>query len=312
MKSKKITIIISLALLLIAVVLIVLSFFVCNNRTSGILNGLGFGVLGSAIVTFAVSIGEYSNEKRVSLEDYYSEAYSILSSFRKIVYCECNEEKDLLIAFNSECKANKVWEELNLSEFKRKTEARDALLNYYQKANLITKNYTEQQENAIISVRNEKMLDSIEKSIDSYMKASTISLKGLENAYGKINYFTPFGNSKNRNWIYRNIHSKIRDSLNAVIIACFYFEMYRNGELKNNLFAAYDQLKIVTNVFFSEATFDKKDDGYELYKVTATVVSDIDKNLEELRHKIYKIEPEAVEPTVVMMRQINLGVDENV
>lgn len=312
MKSQKITVIISLALLFVACILIGVSFFACNNRTASIFNGLGFGILGSAIVTFAVSIGEYSNEKRLALENYYSEAYGIKVIFNKIVYCECDEEKDLLVAYDAECKVNDMWDKLKMGEMNRKSEAQNALLSYYRKIKMISNDYSEQQIQAIIFTRKTIVIDSIEKSIESYMKVSKVSLKGLENAYGMIDFFTKNGNTKHRAWIYQNIHTEIRNSLQSIIEACYYFEQYKNGDLRGNLFAAYDQLKKVNGIFFSEASLEKAEDGYEFFKVTASIVSDIDSKLEELRYRIYKDNIETVEPTVIMVRHINIGVNENV
>ena len=311
MKGKVFTIKISIALLILSLVFIGISFLVCNNTISLLLNSLGFGILGSCAVTLAVSIGEYHNEKRIALEDYYSEAYRIVGNFSKIRYCDCNEEKDLLIAYEREQKSNKMWNSLFKDQLRNEHTEKDKLIDFYKKNGLCSESYTAKQVEGLIFVRKKIAFDSIDETVDSYLELSKTSLKELENAYGRICFFTKGGNKKYRDDIYKNLHNKLREMLHIIVEASFHFDNYKSGK-ETGIGVVYDKIKELSQKLFEETEMKTTLNGFDYSSVNATFVTQLRESLEDLRSLIYNDEKGEIKPTIIYTKTINRETKENV
>lgn len=311
MKGKVFTIKISIMLLVLSLVLVGISFLVCNDTISLLLNSLGFGILGSCVVTLAVSIGEYHNEKRIALENYYSEAHRVMASFSKLLYFDFNEEMDLLIAYHREQKNNEMWNSLMKSPLKNDQTEKEKLIDYYKKIGLCLKNFNEEQIEAVINARKQISFDRIEETIDSYIKLSNISLKELENAYGHLCFFTKHGKKKYQELIYTDLHNKAREMLHTIIEASFHFNNYKTGK-EASIGIVYDVLKKISPNIFEKTEIKTTANGFDYYSVNAIFVTQLKESLEELRALIYNDEKEKIKPVVIYTTTISRETKENV
>lgn len=98
MKSKVIGVYVSIVLMFIACAIIIV-FSVWVNLFADAMKNIGYGILGSSVVTFVITFSEYFIEKRKALEKYLTAIYDCLKVISNITYTRTVKEKYIIADF---------------------------------------------------------------------------------------------------------------------------------------------------------------------------------------------------------------------
>lgn len=306
MKSKKIGIILSAILLITGIGLIF--FHLCEGKNT-IISNIGIGVLGSGLVTFVISIGEYFVEKKATLEEYFSNALSVLNQLGKIKYHAVTDETRLLVRYVIEKDKTDEFTELMIHS---KEKAYNNLYNYYlsdekYQDHINFKELEEKQLSQIFDIWAEKEIEKIQEVKKSVLIISNIDFHILENTYGKLDFI--FGNknrkiNKNfitRKWIYNNIHEPLRELVNFFKSESFYFCEENSNMMTLDIIV--DRISIINSKIFKKVVNnDVCIDDYVAIKIIFPFFDDTLNKLEILRSKIYHTNPQEIKERIIVSR----------
>lgn len=212
------------------------------------------GVFTSSFVVMIIGIGEYRDEKRKALENYYNKSSAFLQNLKNIDYFDLRHPKDLVQKCFMEETSNKVKKDLNkqidniASQSHNNVKASHEKLEYKEKSKLKQCIWNELDEstkqifkgadakNKYLDMEYNDVMKEYHKNLDIIMK-QYIDIKNLtydevENAYGQLDFFK--GNKKIRNaFIFEKLHKKQRDVWHFIIQEAWLFEQYsaNNGNI---------------------------------------------------------------------------------
>ena len=257
---------------MVSVAIIVFSS-VCKYNV--ILN-IGYGVLGSGIVSFVVTLAEYFTSKREALERYYLAGIAINNLFSK-----CQYENLTRLDF---ALAELKW---NYNTHK--------IVSHATKDDFFTKNYDLIEEICHLldipskELRNDNMitqfLEMFEKRdlklrqvMNQYVFICEYNKYEFENAFGNIYFILDL--KKKQKEIYGNIHNPIQSKHNDLQKSCTHIKGYLSNEITNSpvIYCYLDEaIKSLYDV-------QKNENGIIVYPEFANKILNA---LEKLRCNIY-------------------------
>lgn len=264
MKNKKCTIFITGIVAIIGLVGFIFLQFRCYELI-GIYGGTIFlsdlrqfgivitsGLFTGALLTFAISIYEYKNERKEALEGIYFAAENLEREFSKIKYFLPDEPRKLVCGVFGELEDNESNREFNknlgecILQFKDQQKADEAYDRNYRKLNCDAqdafRNYVwENTDKRIKEVyiepfqvkeyldrecekRIEKYKEQLEDTMKSFLRFQEVRTIELTAAYKKINFV--FANKSIRHRIYKNLYSKFMEKISLIKAENFHFKRY--------------------------------------------------------------------------------------
>lgn len=248
MKSKKIGIIISFVLVTISVLLVVMSLFIETTASKNLLNSLGMGILGSAVVTFAISFGEYRVERKRALKNFIHEVDKIIVEFRKLPYISDSKEHKLILNYRRERQHNKTQEMFGL-----KADENNAYLELFNHYKNVEPDYTDEQIDALVRARYKVAVEYIVKALKLYSEFSGISLESLSFSFDEFDFF--FANKTLLERINKDIYAPIVSMVREIKVETYHFDLYLDEEKTGgNLAVCYDKLISLNEKLFRVET----------------------------------------------------------
>lgn len=280
MKAKKYGVYISISIIIVFSVML-LVFTKYENKMNEVWSNLIIGIIGSAVVTFILTLTEYIVEKRNALENYYNEAYKIWFAFNKIEYYAITPR---VMASAKYLTAIAFQNTLN----RKNDNAINELIDFYDKNNG-WQNYPETlliEDKKEIAINNAKIdEESILNAMKGYLSFENLSYESMERGFGQLSFLVCSRKRKKSliRWLYYEIHDKIRDFINTIKLENYHFKLYEKGENKNILVIA-DKIKKLNDKLF------KNEEDESFIKTYAQFANDIQDTIETFRAKIYGCE----------------------
>ena len=229
MKSKVvqvyITLIVSAVALATAIILFLCPSFYCKELILNIL----YGVFGSGILTFIISVIEYSNIKRQAINDFYDECSDFLELIHKVSYMDITELEEATAKYIS-LKLLFDSDENDRKAFCAKT-----------KKELNNANINVDEDGVIMLLKLES--DSFEKrlteSMLSYIDVSKHSIQRLYRFTNSFYFFSPVFNKKHKEYL--ELYDEVDSLYRAISTKAAYF----HGYIKNNVGNAYQMVSFI-------------------------------------------------------------------
>lgn len=250
------------------------------HQTKPFIYDISLACFGSAVLGLVVAYTAYSAERRDAMEQFWDEGIALTTGIRKIKHLEFDEPIELVknaikeemgIVFSDDKSKNakeklKSWLEENRYPDDGRLDYEEALEKYCQD---ILKAY----------------LRSIIDCAQSYVDFSESGIRGLSNAYGRMDYL--FANHSIRRSAYEEIYRRIYDFHKSCREEAYHFTLAINRQ--GNLLACLNKV----------LELDAK--LYKQYNnmVFASFADELDKELEKFRSKIYGVSPECCEPVPI-------------
>lgn len=279
MKAKK-----WLTIITGSVSLISLIIAICiGNGSSSIFYDFSMAVFGSALLGAIMSLTEYYVERRKAMEQFWSEARTVLNELRKIRYINVDAPHDLIHACFYEADTNELQAAFSGA---KSEEAKNNLLSWFEE-NIVMSFNENDDVDAILNWFYEDKIEyfrrEYQRAIDSYATASKIDIGPLSNAYGGLDFFR---NSTIRNNAYCDIYQKIREVVNLLIKETYHFDLLaqKHGRFSVCADKAY---QICQHVFREE---NKTVGGFAEKVVYQGLFDEIADSLEKFRCEIYRNE----------------------
>ena len=239
MRTKAIGTWISFVIIVISIILIVLGFI-----STTVLVHIGYGVLGSSIVSFVIYFAEYFTSKREALELFYQEAIKIVQSSGRCAYVfisELDRERAEL-----QWKGYCSYVLMDLQEII--PDCREIIDDILIKNNLPrikNPNYNSLYNSFLeeFSRRDHELIDIMKE----YIAFSELDLLPFGNAYGNICYLCDLKRKKND--LYDSIFAPIQEMQKSLRSICFRLKQYVN-QTEKNAPIAYDYLDQATKQLY--------------------------------------------------------------
>lgn len=263
---------ISLIIVVISVLIIVFSLM---SENSVILN-IGYGVLGSGIVSFIVMLAEYFTSKYETLERYYLAGIETNNHFLKCQYENLTRIDFALAELKWNYDIHKIIPQAAQDDFYIKNN--DLIEEICHLLDIPSK---EPRDDSMIT----QLLEMFEKRdlklrqvMNQYVALSEYKISELENAFGNIYFILDL--KKKRKEIYVNIHNPIQEKHNDLRKCCTHIKGYLSNDITNApvIYSFLGEaIKLLFDVQMSES-------GIIVYPAFVNKISDA---LEELRCNIY-------------------------
>ena len=257
------------------------------------------GATASALVTLLIYSAEYKIAKVSALENYWQEALKVLGSLGKLEYYHLDVPLQVLKDYYQEQTHNKFVDSvveqipadnplLNDEFFQYRHDARDRWCERIASESDNMRNRMGEIEYKNIIIQEveraaKTYLEKLHKVIDRYISLSETSSGEVENAIGRIEYFT---GKRQRKKLLQTIHEPIRDILEKVQLGANHFNLYRSGE-SNNIPVVLDTLMELQKLFFVDEV-NEKSKALCIYR---SFYDDMNEQLEKFRASIYNKEP---------------------
>ncbi len=275
---------ISFLIVVISIIVIVLSV-ICK---CDIILNIGYGVLGSGIVSFVVMLSEYFTSKHEALERYYLVGIETTNHFLECQY-EVLTRLDFALA------------ELKWNYDIHKISSKAVQNDFLTKNNDLIEEICNLLKIPSNKLRDDNMiahfLDMFEKRdiklrqvMNQYVSLGDYKKLEFENAFGNIYYVLDL--KKKQKDIYGNIHNPIQEKHNDLRKCCTHIKRYLSNDITNSpvIYCYFaDAIKLLYNVQTSE-------NGIIVYPVFANKISNA---LEKLRCNIYHEDYHKIDPTPV-------------
>lgn len=287
MREKVVGTYISLVISIVSVVVLALGFTVIR---SDILVNIGYGILGSGLVSFVLTFSEYFTVKRETLTDFYISAHNSLKMITAIRPLSDVKEMELLASYIWERKGDD-WRKIYFQPLE--TTCFLALCELYNTWGFFSADHNmmdDPQAMAVIETRRGIVEKDIKNAMRSCIQAGEVSLQELDNCYGKIAFLVDVKKTR-RNKIFA-IYEDIRNCVNSIRQENYHFTLYLNGEA-DNLPVIVNKLKTIDSMLYVA----KEDDTWAY--TMAQFADDLRDKLEEMRSRIIynqKFEPYEREP----------------
>lgn len=305
MKAKKMLTIITLIVSILSLIIA----FTIGKDSNCIFYDISMAFLGSAVLGFIMSITEYYVEKRKAMEEFWSQARSVLRELRKIKNLDVDAPINLILAVFSEERSNEWNQALKILPDDKETchEAKSNLISWY-KENILP----EFDENTAVGKELEKLyefkIEEYKKAfiqcMDSYRTASLIDLGALDNAYGNLDFI--FANNCAQKIAYGSIYDRLRNIVFAVKSEVYHFDSLNNG--KDNFPVCASKIFHLNQEYFLSK--EEESNGDTKILIFQYVFDEIDASLEEFRCKIYGAKYVAPKKEAISGKVVCFGNDE--
>lgn len=239
MRTKTVGTWISFIIIVISIVLIILGAN-CNP----ILVNIGYGVLGSSIVSFVIYFAEYFTSKRETLELFYQEAMKIVQNSGRCAY--------VFISELDRKRAELQWKDysshvlLGIQEIVPDCcELIDEILMKNHLPDINNPDYNSLYNTFLeeFSQRDQELVSIMKE----YIAFSELDLLPFGNAYGNICYLCDIKRKKNE--LYNSIFAPIQKTQKELRSICFRLKKYVN-QTEKNAPIAYDYLNQATQQLY--------------------------------------------------------------
>lgn len=296
MKAKVIGTYVSLVDIVISILMIVLASTVWP---SNVLLNIGFGVLGSGVVSGILTFSEYFVTKRETLEKYYLELMKIYQVLRKVKYLDTKEEVKLVAKYDWERKSD------YLNKMSGKPVRENAFMELGKYCAKIASFKDEEvsmdneQVSRFLKAFSSKIKKEIDKTLESFLEIDNISLLELDSAYASIYFMTDVWKPKK----YKSI-VRIYEIFQVPIRKLFYdiqnnnshFRLYNAGET-DNLPIVVQKIEENNNQLFSKEEKSNVEGKWSI--VRAQFADELCQYMEQFRCKIYHERYEPIEMSYV-------------
>ena len=217
MRAKAIGTYISLVATILSIIIIIIAnvFSICgmeNNSIIDMINDLSMGILSGAILSFVLTLSEYFDARKKTLENYASALSCLIVKYYQIIYVYIDDETKLFSKFDRERKNYELKKTLNVEHedcsFKK----------YLEKCKKIIFDSDDVDDSFVIEILENKYNDldiKTKTALKSYVDLEEYSLCELSNEYGNI-YFISDVFRKNK------IRTKLFNKFNKPIIDMYY------------------------------------------------------------------------------------------
>lgn len=238
------------------------------------------GILGSSFVTLFVYATEYKVQKRIALENIWSEARRINSKFAKIQYLYLHISSEIVAGY-----FNEEWRNQNRPDFGKKQEH-----SYRAKwVKELSKEYPDIKEQVsgvefenilinIIKKQADKYLDSLNSAIDDYISIAETDWNKYDNLFGAVEFLT--GKSHYVK-LYQNLYEPFKQKLRLIQEQVYpHFSSYKAGENENRGVVLTKAVELQRQFF----TIESNENSTNIYN---DFYSEMERKLEDFRVSIY-------------------------
>lgn len=250
MRNKVIAAYASFTITVLTLIIIVVLYFINDFNAKLLLLNIFYSLFGGAFVTFILSLFEYNNLKRETIDDFYDEYLNYLIAIEKIRYTNIGEKEKIVADYVS-------YKDVYSASKKNEIVARlDTLLDKEGLA-LDRKDVDKYFESEGAHLKK-----NIDKTIATYLDAMRHDLNKLWKIISSMYFFNPFSNKFHNQA--KEMFDDAENLLNELADKEKRFEMFLDGDLKNlsEIVKDIDDLnnkvfKIEQNANGSKAWFEK-------------------------------------------------------
>lgn len=252
------------------------------------------GTLSSSFVTLLIYASEYQTQKRITLENIWSEIHRIMRRFRAIHYLHFEVPADIVAGyfheewFNSDCGRlgqqavhtyRDQWAERIAPTYSSIKEGLNA--NDYR-ALLIE--HIEHQAN--------DYLRSMDTAIDDYISIAESNFDELDRLFGVLEFLT---GKRSYRKIYQDLYTPIKDKHRIIQKQVYpHFSSYKAGENKNKAVILSKLIELQNHIFMVQTS-------EEFINIYNHFCCEMEQKLENFRVQIYKNNsPEHLNPYPVL------------
>ena len=276
MKSKVIGAYVSLVLMFFACGIII-CFHLWSICISNALINIGYGILGSSVVTLVITYSEYFIEKKKNLETFLLSIYDCLHVISKIDYLEIDQEKRIVADFNY----LNIFPVLTEEQQKIVDRKLEEYKKYFISCKAINENISNEQFIEFLKQKDNQLQKEIRETIQSYIVFGEYSMNKVDSSYNDI-YFIRFKKGKEKKDIlYEQFYSKLYRIHRKVEIESGHFKKYLEGEI-TNIPVILDKINELNEEFFKIESFSNET------IVWGALVDSVFDDLEIFRCEIYK------------------------
>lgn len=236
MRAKAIGTYISFGATILSIIIIIITnvLSICgieNNSIINIINDLFIGVLGGAILSFVLTLSEYLDVRKTTLENYAGAFYSLIVKYYQIRYVYIDDETKLFSKFDRKRKDCELERILNVEheDYSFKT--------YLEKCKIFVFDSDDVDDNFVIEMLENKYNDldrKIKTALKSYIDLEEHSLRELSNEYGNIYFISDvFRKNKIRTKLYNEFNKPVIDMYYQIKVSNRHFKDYLSGEVNN-------------------------------------------------------------------------------
>ena len=275
---------ISLILVLISAAIIIVG----HIAGSGVCQNIGYGVLGSSIVSFIVMLSEYFTSKRETFEQYYLAALETNNQFLKCKYERLTRLDFALAELKWNYDAHQIIQQITQENFVDKN--RTLIDEICSSLRLPNNEPRDDKMVAQFLAMFEKRDIVLRQIMCEYLSLADYKKTEFENAFG--NFYFILDIKKRRKEIYSSIHSPIQEKHNEIRKQCIHIEGYLSKKITNAP-VIYSYLKQAIDLLYDTKTSES---GTIVYPAFTHTISD---ELEQLRCDIYHEEYHQTDPSPV-------------
>ena len=283
---------VSLILALISIGIIIVG----QIANSLVAQNIGYGVLGSSIVSFIVMLSEYFTSKRESLEQYYIAAIETNNQFLKCKYERLTRLDFALAELKWNYDTHQIMQQITQESFVEKNRT---LID--EICNLLSLSSNEPRDDNMV----EQFLTMFEKRdavlrqiMSEYLSLAEYKKTEFENAFG--NFYFIFDIKKRRKEVYNSIHCPIQVKQIEIQKQCVHINGYLSKKTTNAP-VIYCYLKQAIELLYTVKTSES---GLIVYSEFTHMISDA---IEQLRCCIYHEEYHQNEPSPVYAEGSYIG-----
>lgn len=270
MRNKAIAVYVSLAITVFTLIVILVLYFAKDFISNDLLLNVFYSLFGGAFLSFILSIFEYENAKRETVDDFYDEYMFYVNEIHKIEFTEITET-DMLVAEYI------TYKKIMKGDERRKKE-------FLERASKIVKVRPE----SVFSYLNSGVEDferMITKIIVSYINASGSNLSKLWKIARSIRFINPLFKRVNKEA--EQMCCDMQALFKEIADKAVQFRMYMKGEMTNVLVVAQYANELNQRIYKVE----RNDSGTKAYE---TIVNDFSERASAFARKIFKIKDKKV------------------
>lgn len=219
MKNKVIAAYASFGITLLTLIAIVVVYFLNDFNTKALLLNVFYSLFGGAFVTFVMSLFEYNNSKRETIDDFYDEYTNYLQIIDAIRYTNIGEKERIVADY---CTYKDVYNSTQIDEIVKRLDdllAREGLaLNH----NDVDKYFNSEGAH---------LHRNIVKTLNTYIDAMQFDLNKLWKIVSSMYFFNPFNQKFHDEAV--SMYDDAEALLDELASKEECFQMFLDGDLKN-------------------------------------------------------------------------------
>lgn len=252
------------------------------------------GTLSSSFVTLLIYASEYQTQKRITLENIWSEIHRIMRRFHAIHYLHLEVPVDIVAGYFHE-----EWFNSDSGELGKK-----AVHTYRnQWAERIAPTYSSIKEGLNANDYHTLLIEHIERqandylrsmdaAIDDYISIAESYFDELDRLFGVLEFLT---GKRSYRKIYQDLYTPIKDKQQIIQEQVYpHFSTYKAGENKNKAVVLSKLIELQNHIFIAQTSG-------AFINIYNHFCSEMEQKLENFRVQIYKnISPEHLNPYPVL------------